>query len=135
MARVETASEHVLAGDAFQIVISQRLTAQTGAAPFQIYRALRISNPSPYMFFFDADGFQLIGSSPEVLVKLHRRKATLSPIAGTRPRGRTPLEDHGAGRRTPRETRKSAPNTSCWSTWAATISAVCARSGRSAPNR
>ena len=93
MSRVETAREHVLAGDAFQIVISQRLTARTVAAPFQIYRALRISNPSPYMFFFDADGFQLIGSSPEVLVKLHRRKATLSPIAGTRPRGRSPIED------------------------------------------
>ena len=93
MSRVETAKEHVLAGDAFQIVISQRLSAQTSAHPFQIYRALRISNPSPYMFFFDADGFQLIGSSPEVLVKLHRRKATLSPIAGTRPRGRSALED------------------------------------------
>jgi anthranilate synthase component 1 len=93
MARVLTAKEHVLAGDAFQIVISQRLTARTVAAPFQIYRALRISNPSPYMFYFDADGFQLIGSSPEVLVKLYRRKATLSPIAGTRPRGRSPLED------------------------------------------
>ena len=93
IARVLAAKEHVLAGDAFQIVISQRLTAQTGAAPFQIYRALRILNPSPYMFYFDADGFQLIGSSPEVLVKLHRRQATLSPIAGTRPRGRTPNED------------------------------------------
>jgi anthranilate synthase component 1 len=93
MSRVQTAREHVLAGDAFQIVISQRLSARTAAPPFQIYRALRISNPSPYMFYFDADGFQLIGSSPEVLVKLHRRKATLSPIAGTRPRGRSPLED------------------------------------------
>lgn len=93
MSRVETAKEHVLAGDAFQIVISQRLSAQTSAQPFQIYRALRISNPSPYMFFFDADGFQLIGSSPEVLVKLHHRKATLSPIAGTRPRGRSAQED------------------------------------------
>ena len=93
MSRVEAAREHVMAGDAFQIVISQRLAAQTSAPPFQIYRALRILNPSPYMFFFDADGFQLIGSSPEVLVKLHRRKATLSPIAGTRPRGRSAGED------------------------------------------
>jgi len=91
--RVRAAKEHVLAGDAFQVVVSQRLTAQTGAAPFQIYRALRILNPSPYMFFFDAGDFQLIGSSPEVLVKLHQRKATLSPIAGTRPRGRSPHED------------------------------------------
>jgi anthranilate synthase component 1 len=93
LARVRAAREHVLAGDAFQIVLSQRLTGRTGASPFQIYRALRILNPSPYMFFFDADGFQLIGSSPEVLVKLHRRHATLSPIAGTRPRGRTAAED------------------------------------------
>jgi anthranilate synthase component 1 len=90
---VLAAREHILAGDAFQVVLSQRLSARTTAAPFQIYRALRILNPSPYMFFFDADGFQLIGSSPEVLVKLHRRQATLSPIAGTRPRGRTPAED------------------------------------------
>jgi len=91
--RVRAAKEHVLAGDAFQIVLSQRLSALTSATPFQIYRALRITNPSPYMFFFDADGFQLVGSSPEVLVKLHRRKATLSPIAGTRPRGRSAVED------------------------------------------
>jgi anthranilate synthase component I len=91
--RVRTAREHILAGDAFQIVLSQRLVGRTHAAPFQVYRALRILNPSPYMFYLDADGFQLVGSSPEVLVKLHRRKATLSPIAGTRPRGATPAAD------------------------------------------
>jgi anthranilate synthase component 1 len=90
---VRTAKEHILAGDAFQIVVSQRLAAQTQTEPFQIYRALRILNPSPYMFFFDAGDFQLIGSSPEVLVKLDKRKATLSPIAGTRPRGNTAAED------------------------------------------
>ena len=90
---VGTAKEHILAGDAFQIVVSQRLGAQTTSEPFQIYRSLRILNPSPYMFFFDAGDFQLIGSSPEVLVKLDKRKATLSPIAGTRPRGRTAAED------------------------------------------
>ncbi len=90
---VRTAKEHILAGDAFQIVVSQRLGAQTRSEPFQIYRSLRILNPSPYMFFFDAGDFQLIGSSPEVLVKLDKRKATLSPIAGTRPRGQTPAED------------------------------------------
>jgi anthranilate synthase component 1 len=90
---VRTAKEHILAGDAFQIVVSQRLAAQTQSEPFQIYRALRILNPSPYMFFFDAGDFQLIGSSPEVLVKLDKRKATLSPIAGTRPRGNTAAED------------------------------------------
>jgi anthranilate synthase component 1 len=92
---VRTSQEHILAGDAFQIVVSQRLSAQTPTDPFQIYRALRITNPSPYMFFFDADGFQLVGSSPEVLVKLEKRRATLSPIAGTRPRGSTAAEDLG----------------------------------------
>jgi anthranilate synthase component 1 len=92
-AHVRTSKEHILAGDAFQIVVSQRLSAHTTTDPFQIYRALRITNPSPYMFFFDADGFQLIGSSPEVLVKLEKRLATVSPIAGTRPRGKTAAED------------------------------------------
>ena len=90
---VEAAREHILAGDAFQIVLSQRFGGHTHTTPFQIYRALRILNPSPYMFFIDFDGFELIGSSPEVLVRLDKRKATLAPIAGTRPRGATPAED------------------------------------------
>jgi len=93
-AMVKTAKGHILAGDAFQIVVSQRLFAETHTDPFQIYRALRILNPSPYMFFFDFGGFQLVGSSPEVLVKLEGRTATVAPIAGTRPRGDTRGEDH-----------------------------------------
>ncbi|HEU4365000.1 MAG TPA: anthranilate synthase component I [Candidatus Krumholzibacteria bacterium] len=92
-ASVRASKEHILAGDAFQVVVSQRLSARTTTDPFQIYRALRITNPSPYMFFLDADGFQLVGSSPEVLVKLEKRRATVSPIAGTRPRGQTAAED------------------------------------------
>ena len=92
-AHVRASKEHILAGDAFQIVVSQRLSAPTSTEPFQIYRALRITNPSPYMFYFDAGDFQLVGSSPEVLVKLEKRRATLSPIAGTRPRGHTAAED------------------------------------------
>jgi anthranilate synthase component 1 len=96
--RVGAAREHILAGDAFQIVLSQRFGAETTAEPFQIYRALRILNPSPYMYFLDfgpgPGGFQLIGSSPEVLVKLEGRTATVAPIAGTRPRGETQVEDH-----------------------------------------
>ncbi len=92
-ARVLQAKEHILAGDAFQIVLSQRFRGDTHTAPFQVYRALRILNPSPYMFFVDFGGFQAIGSSPEVLVKLDRRRATLSPIAGTRPRGSTSKAD------------------------------------------
>ncbi len=87
------AKEHILAGDAFQIVLSQRLGAETTTEPFQIYRALRILNPSPYMFFLGFKDFQMIGSSPEVLVKLEGRKATVAPIAGTRPRGQTPSQD------------------------------------------
>jgi anthranilate synthase component 1 len=94
---VRAAKEHILAGDAFQIVLSQRLSAPTEAPPFQIYRALRILNPSPYMFFFDFDGFQMIGSSPEMLVKLEGDVASLSPIAGTRPRGETPAHDEELG--------------------------------------
>ncbi len=91
--QVRRSKQHIAAGDAFQIVVSQRLSTRTTAGPFQIYRALRITNPSPYMFFFDAEGFQLIGSSPEVLVKLERGRATVSPIAGTRRRGNTAAED------------------------------------------
>lgn len=91
--KVLQAKEHILAGDAFQIVLSRRLHGTTECHPFRIYRALRILNPSPYMFFMDMDGFQIIGSSPEMLVKLEKGKATLCPIAGTRPRGATPVED------------------------------------------
>jgi len=90
---VSSAREYILAGDAFQVVVSQRFTGRSETDPFQIYRALRILNPSPYMFFLDFDTFQLIGSSPEVLVRLDGRTATLAPIAGTRPRGDTPPED------------------------------------------
>ncbi len=92
-AKVTAAQEHIKAGDAFQIVLSQRLTGPTAAPPFQVYRALRILNPSPYLFYIDCDGFQLVGSSPEVLVKLQGDEATLNPIAGTRPRGETPAAD------------------------------------------
>ncbi len=89
------AKEHIAAGDIFQVVLSQRLSRQTEAAPFDIYRALRRLNPSPYMFFFDFDGLAgdqplyLIGASPEMHVRLEGRSATLRPIAGTRRRGRT----------------------------------------------
>jgi anthranilate synthase component 1 len=99
MAAVLRAKEHIAAGDIFQVVLSQRFSRQTSAAPFDIYRALRRLNPSPYMFFFDFDGLvggpdlRLIGASPEVHVRLEGRTATLRPIAGTRPRGKTPAED------------------------------------------
>jgi len=91
---VERAQEHILAGDAFQIVLSQRLSGETEVAPFQIYRALRILNPSPYLFFLDFNDFQLIGSSPEMMVRLTDGRLQVNPIAGTRPRGRTVAADN-----------------------------------------
>lgn len=96
---VKKALEHIAAGDIFQVVLSQRLERETSAAPFDIYRALRRLNPSPYMFFFDFDRlagdepFYLIGASPEMNVRLKGGTATVRPIAGTRPRGSTPEAD------------------------------------------
>ena len=90
---VEIAKEYIAAGEALQIVISQRLRRRTSASPFAIYRALRMLNPSPYVFFLDFGDFQLIGSSPEMLVRKMGRRAETRPIAGTRPRGRSPEED------------------------------------------
>ncbi|MBD3222297.1 anthranilate synthase component I [bacterium] len=92
-AAVERAREHILAGDAFQIVLSQRLSGRTAADPFTVYRALRILNPSPYLFFLDFGDLQLVGSSPESLVTLHGDRAQVVPIAGTRPRGDTTAAD------------------------------------------
>ncbi len=99
MQAVRAAKEHIAAGDIFQVVLSQRLTRETTAHPFSIYRALRRLNPSPYMFFFDfatlAGGapLRLIGASPEMHVRLEQGVAALRPIAGTRPRGLTPAAD------------------------------------------
>jgi anthranilate synthase component I len=100
---VEKAKAHIRAGDIFQVVASQRLQATYSGAPFDLYRSLRLVNPSPYMCYFNFNGWQLIGSSPEVMVKAtlksdqsgpHKSiEATLRPIAGTRPRGKTPAED------------------------------------------
>lgn len=89
---VRAAKENILAGDIFQVVLSQRFTRETNVEPFDVYRAVRRLNPSPYMFFFDfgtVDGepLYLCGSSPEMFVRLEGRTASLRPIAGTRPRG------------------------------------------------
>jgi anthranilate synthase component 1 len=95
-AAVLKAKDHIAAGDIFQVVPSQRLRRRTQAEPFSIYRALRRLNPSPYMFFLSLGGspaLHLIGSSPEVLVRLQDREAEVRPIAGTRPRGKTECED------------------------------------------
>lgn len=98
MEMVRRTKEYILAGDIFQAVLSHRLRHQTQAHPFAIYRALRRLNPSPYMFYLDFGPFQLIGSSPEMLVRLEGRQAETRPIAGTRPRGRTAEEDEAMGR-------------------------------------
>ncbi|WP_420632336.1 anthranilate synthase component I [Candidatus Leptofilum sp.] len=91
---VRQAKEYIAAGDIFQVVLSQRFSRQTSAHPFAIYRALRMLNPSPYMFFFDfGPEMQVIGASPEMHVRLEDGVASVRPIAGTRPRGITPAED------------------------------------------
>lgn len=90
---VQRAQEYVRAGDVVQAVISQRLSTKTTADPFDIYRALRIINPSPYMYYLRLGDFQVVGSSPEVLVRLEEGRIDLRPIAGTRPRGQSDAED------------------------------------------
>ena len=93
MRQVEEARELITAGECIQVVLSQRLARRTSAAPFDIYRALRTLNPSPYMYFLDMGDFHIIGSSPEMLVRVEDGMATTHPIAGTKPRGATPEED------------------------------------------
>lgn len=93
LAAVRTAKEYVLSGDVVQVVISQRFEAETSAHPFDIYRALRIINPSPYMFYISSEHGFIVGSSPEILVRLEDEKISLRPIAGTRRRGKTDEED------------------------------------------
>jgi anthranilate synthase component 1 len=90
---VERIKEYIAAGDIFQCVLSRRLSAEVGVDSFQIYRALRILNPSPYMFYLDFGEYKLVGSSPEVHVKLNGGQALCRPIAGTRPRGGNEEED------------------------------------------
>ncbi|HEY8293553.1 MAG TPA: anthranilate synthase component I, partial [Thermomicrobiales bacterium] len=90
---VERAKEYIAAGDIIQCVPSQRLTVPTSAAPFTIYRALRAINPSPYMVYFNLDGFQIVASSPESLVRNEGGTITTHPLAGTRPRGKTEEDD------------------------------------------
>ena len=90
---VEKAKHHIFEGDIFQIVLSIAFSGNYNLDPFDVYRAMRLVNPSPYMFFCDINGFQVVGSSPEALVRLSGDKASLRPIAGTRPRGKDAAED------------------------------------------
>jgi len=93
VAGVRKAKSYIRAGDIFQVVFSQRFSAKTPADPFEIYRALRVVNPSPYLYFLKLDDVSVVGSSPEMLVKIQGRNAAYRPLAGTLPRGRTEQED------------------------------------------
>lgn len=92
-AMVSKAKDHIYEGDIFQVVLSQRFEANMSGDSFMLYRALRMVNPSPYLFYLDFDEFQIVGSSPEVLVRVQDKEVRLLPIAGTRPRGKTHEED------------------------------------------
>ncbi|MEO1015666.1 MAG: anthranilate synthase component I [Pseudomonadota bacterium] len=92
-AAVKAAKEKIFAGDIFQAVLSQRFEAPFPAPPFSLYRALRRTNPSPFLFYLNFGDHQLVGSSPEILVRVRSGEITIRPIAGTRPRGKTPAED------------------------------------------
>ena len=91
--RIEACKEYIAAGDIYQIVMSVLFRGRSDVSPFEVYRALRLLNPSPYMFFFEFGDLQVVGSSPEALVKLNGNAASLRPIAGTLPRGETTKED------------------------------------------
>ncbi len=94
MHMVAQAKEYIAAGDIFQVVLSQRFSAPFALPSFALYRALRRVNPSPFLYYLNFDGFAVVGSSPEILVRVRGGEVTIRPIAGTRPRGATPEEDH-----------------------------------------
>ena len=91
---VNKAKKYIKIGDIFQVVLSQRFEAKLSKRPLEIYKKLRTTNPSPFMYFFNFDDFQIIGASPEILVRLRDNKITVRPIAGTRPRGKDLKEDN-----------------------------------------
>jgi anthranilate synthase component I len=98
VAAVERAKAYIAAGDIFQVVPSQRFAVRFELPPIALYRALRRLNPSPFLFYLDLDGHALVGSSPEILVRLRDGKVTIRPLAGTRRRGATPAEDEALAR-------------------------------------
>ncbi|HEY1066017.1 MAG TPA: anthranilate synthase component I family protein, partial [Pirellulales bacterium] len=93
-AAIEKCLEYIRAGDIFQVVLSQRFETTLTAPPFEIYRTLRIVNPSPFMFYLRTPRTTLVGSSPEIMVRVHEGRVTTRPLAGTRPRGANEEEDH-----------------------------------------
>ena len=105
---VKTAKEYIAAGDIYQVVLSQRFEAAIDADPFTVYRALRHVNPSPYMYFLRVGGRSIVGSSPEMLVRVEGRQVQTHPIAGTRPRGKTEEEDVRLGEELKRNEKERA---------------------------
>ncbi|HEY8551560.1 MAG TPA: anthranilate synthase component I [Vicinamibacterales bacterium] len=105
---VRQAKEHIAAGDIYQVVLSQRYDVQVSADPFTVYRALRYVNPSPYMYFLRIGGLAIIGSSPEMLVRVEGRHVETHPIAGTRPRGRDAEEDQRLAEELKRDEKERA---------------------------
>jgi len=105
---VKTAKEYIAAGDIYQVVLSQRFEAAIDADPFTVYRALRHVNPSPYMYFLRVGGRSIVGSSPEMLVRVEGRQVQTHPIAGTRPRGRNEEEDVRLGEELKRNEKERA---------------------------
>jgi len=105
---VKTAKEYIAAGDIYQVVLSQRFEAAVDADPFTVYRALRHVNPSPYMYFLRVGGRSIVGSSPEMLVRVEGRQVQTHPIAGTRPRGKTEEEDVRLGEELKRNEKERA---------------------------
>ena len=93
LSNVKKAKKYIKIGDIFQVVLSQRFETKLSKNPIEIYKKLRITNPSPFMYFFNFKDFQIIGASPEILVRLRNNKVTIRPIAGTRPRGRNKKQD------------------------------------------
>ena len=108
LAGVRRIKEYIAAGDAFQVVLSQRLATPFGGPPFHLYRAIRTLNPSPYLYHLDLDDFSIVGSSPEVMVRLEDRVVTVRPIAGTRRRGRSVAEDRALAAELARDEKELA---------------------------
>jgi anthranilate synthase component 1 len=108
MAKVARAKEYIAAGDIFQVVLSQRFEAPFELPPFALYRALRRVNPSPFLYYLNFGGFAVVGSSPEILVRVRKGEVTIRPIAGTRPRGATPDEDKALAKELLADTKERA---------------------------
>jgi anthranilate synthase component 1 len=108
---VERIKEYIKAGDAFQVVLSQRLSATLAVSPFQVYRSLRSLNPSPYLFYLGLGQASLVGASPELLVRVENGRVAVRPIAGTAPRGATPEEDERLAQALLRDPKELAEHT------------------------